>query len=143
MTVHYADLAALSAALTAAGIPHALGGSGLLRFLGAEVDVHDWDVTTDAPESAVLPVVRNYPHERLGRSGPFVSKFAFALTVGSSEIDLIGGFAVRDGDETVTCRTIVTGYHESIPLGSPSEWAKIYRALGEHEKASRLDALRR
>ena len=141
MSAHYADLVALSAALRAEGIPHALGGSGLMHFLGIDVDVHDWDVTTDAPEFELLTVVRRYPHERLGHAGPYCSRYAFALSVGESTIDLIGGFAVRDGRGIVECRTIVTGTHETIPLGSPAEWARVYRALGERGKADQLDAL--
>ncbi len=132
------DLHVVSAALTSAGIAHALGGSGLMHLLGLAVDVHDWDITTDAPEAPVRAVVERFTHTRLGPAGPFRSRFAYKLAVGNSGVDVIGGFAVHDGQGIVECRTIVTGYSGAVPLGSPAEWARIYRALGEDRKADAL-----
>ena len=138
VTAAFDDLRAVSAALTRAGIEHALGGSGLMHLLGIDVDVHDWDITTDAPEARVRAVVEGFAHRRLGPAGPFRSRFAYKLSVGGSSVDVIGGFAVHDGHGVVECRTIVTGYSGAIPLGSASEWEKIYRALGEAAKADAL-----
>ncbi len=132
------DLRVVSAALTSAGVAHALGGSGLMHFLGISVDVHDWDITTDAPEVPVRAIVDGFRHIRLGPAWPFRSRYAYKLSVGRSGIDVIGGFAVHDGHGIVECRTIVTGYLGVVPLGSPAEWARIYRALGEGAKADAL-----
>jgi hypothetical protein len=138
----WASLLAVSSALTAAGVSHALGGSGLLQFLGADIEANDWDITTDAPESDVTGVVRRFAHRRLERIPPFESEYAYKLSVGSGTVDLLGGFAVFDGHEVVRCRTIVTGYRDGVPLGSPSEWAKMYRALGDDAKWACARAVR-
>jgi hypothetical protein len=136
------DLRTVSSLLATKGIEHALGGSGLMHFLGVDVDVNDWDITTDLPEGRVREIVERFPHTRLEQVEPFRSRFAFSLSVGSSSIDLIGGFAVNDGRSVVECRTIVTGYRDSVPLGSPLEWEKIYRALGRDGRADQLVRMR-
>jgi len=45
---------------------------------------------------------------------------------------------VRDGQAVVECRTIVTRFVDGLPLESPLEWAKMYRALGDDGRANEL-----
>lgn len=130
------DLIEFSNALSRAGVNHALGGSGLMRLAGIAVLVHDWDITTRARESQVTPVLVQYHHQRLPQIMPYCSRWAYRITVGGSDIDLIGDFAVTDGEEIVSCDTVVTGNRHGVPLGSLSEWEKVYRALGHAAKVA-------
>ncbi|MCA9256174.1 MAG: hypothetical protein KDA33_11080, partial [Phycisphaerales bacterium] len=126
----FGDLAAFWKALNEIGVVHALGGSGLFRLLGVETAVNDWDITTDADEPAIAPIVRRYPHQRLPATKTLLSHYAYRLRVGQSNIDLIGGFRIGTDNGPVIVRTIVTGYHEGVPLGCPDEWRAAYRAMG-------------
>ena len=111
--------------------------------LGLDVDVHDWDVTTDAEERRVYEAVRLYGPKPLRAVRPYVSRYAYRLGVGSSAVDLLGGFAVEAHGERVALETRITGYFQGVPLGSAAEWAKLYRALGETEKAASLERIAR
>jgi hypothetical protein len=62
-------LRAVLARLEAAGVPHALGGSGLLAALGLVERVNDWDVTCDADLDTLANLFADSPHERFGNSG--------------------------------------------------------------------------
>lgn len=122
---------------------HALGGTGLMALCGLDVPVKDWDLTTHHDAAAVKAVLSRYDPRSLERVEPFRSRYAYRFRVGHSSVDVLGGFAVWDGASIVHCRTVITGHHGDIPLGSPAEWAKAYRALGYHAKADRLDRLAR
>ncbi|HPF38721.1 MAG TPA: hypothetical protein P5081_08305 [Phycisphaerae bacterium] len=74
----FSDLAAISKALNKIGVVHALGGSGLFRFLGVETAVNGWDLTTDADEPAIAPIPERYSHKRLAPTDTFTSRYAFA-----------------------------------------------------------------
>lgn len=136
----FSKLEALSSKLSRAGIVHALGGSGLLSYLGLPVDVNDWDITTEAPLQDVAKALGDYEYRKLAQDGVFKSEYALRLKLGHSDADIIGSFAVLDEQQTVSIQTTVTGYWESVPVGSPSEWLKVYRAVNNPDKTRLLES---
>src|SRR5262245_13134478 len=57
------------ARLRRAGIPCALGGSGLLAALGLVDHVRDWDVTAEGDVAEIAALFADLPHELAGNSG--------------------------------------------------------------------------
>lgn len=124
--------------LRAAKVEFALGGSGLLSFFGFKGEIGDWDLTTDAPIEEVRSALTGFDFEELGPKGLFVSKYLFKITRMNSSIDLMGGFALRRGDQIHAVPTIVTADWDGIPIGSPEAWLRVYEITGHQEKASFL-----
>lgn len=138
MAANIRDLQLFSSTLSERGIHHALGGSGLMNLLGIELQVHDWDITVDYPEELVKTAISPYEYHRKESKAPFESAYAYRVTVGTSDIDLIGSFAIRVGSVILECATIVTGEYQGIPLGSLEEWEKMYVAMGEEKKVGQI-----
>jgi len=140
MAAELSDIVAFCARLTDFGVEHTLGGSGLMRCRGIDIGVQDWDVVTDDPEQTIVPAIDCYESEKLEPVFPFASDFTYRLRVGSSDVDLIGGFWVYDiaGTSIVRCRSLTTGHYSGIPLGDLGEWRKVYAALGETHKVALL-----
>ena len=125
----------VAAALEAAGIPFALGGSGLLAALGLARTVHDWDLTTDAGLEPVSAGLGGQRTEIVGPGGVHEdSKLRFA----GGTVELIVRMAIRT--EAGACRipTMTGGAWRGVPLGSPEAWAVAYALLGREEKAGLL-----
>ena len=64
-----APLQRACARLAAAGIPHALGTSGLLYSMGLVDQVNDWDVTCDADLSTLEALFADESTVPFGNSG--------------------------------------------------------------------------
>lgn len=73
-------------------IAYALGGSGLLYFLGLTDSIHDWDITVECPKDTLIKAIRGYDwvDQRSGDS-PFASEYR--LSINALHIDFIGNFA--------------------------------------------------
>lgn len=127
-------LRAVLARLAAAGVPHALGGSGLLASLGLVERVNDWDVTCDADLEPLAAIFADVPHERFGNSGCHADH---KLTLEGGAIELIVRFAFFVPGGIVRIPTIVTGEWQGLPVGSPEGWAVAYALMGELEGAQR------
>lgn len=108
--------------------------------LGLPVEVNDWDLTTEASLPDVERALSGYDFEKVEPNGVYKSAFLLKLKLNQSDADVIGRFAVLNNKEIITIQTIVTGYWESVPLGSPKEWLKAYQAMGSVEKVSLLEA---
>lgn len=127
-------------ALAAAGIPAALGGSGLLYSLGLIESVRDWDLTTEAALDQVTAALGALPwrHAPTGDQA-YATAFRLSVTPAGAEIDLMGRFAIRCATGVVWLPTIVTGELEGVPVGSPEIWAAAYWLMGRHAKADLLN----
>lgn len=136
----FVDLQELSKQLSGAGIVHALGGSGLISYLGLPIAVNDWDITTDASIQDVESALQGMHFVKVEQEGAYKSAYLLKIKLNQSEADVIGRFAILDNEEIITIQTIVTDYWESVPIGSLKEWLKAYRAMGNLERVSMLEA---
>ena len=116
----------------------ALGGSGLLMCLGLEANVRDWDITTDAPLTALLPILKSVSHEIIKPNGNYATDYMAKINHDGALFDLIGNFALRTEAGVCQFPTIVCGSWMGIPLGSPEVWFLAYRLLGRTQKADVL-----
>jgi hypothetical protein len=119
-------------------IQFALGGSGLMSFFGCRTEVHDWDLTTDAPSDKTEAALAGLTYIRIEPSGIFATKYLFKITLMNTHIDLMGGFAIKTNGGVFQVPTIVTANWDGIPVGSPEVWLKVYEILGRIEKANTL-----
>ena len=129
----------LRAALTrlaAAGIPHAIGGSGLLAALGLVERVNDWDVTCDASLDDLAALFGDQPHERFGNSGCHADH---KLNLEDNGIELIARFAFFVDGGVVRIPTRVTGHWNGLPVGSPEGWAAAYALMGALESGPKQE----
>lgn len=136
-----APMLAVLEALAAEGAVAAVGGSGLLAALALEDEVHDWDVTTEAPVEAVrkaLLAIGLAFRADTDREGRYATRERFVVEEGP--VDVLVGFAIRTEDGVQELPTRVTGTWRGLPLADPAVWALAYRLLGRTEKADLLDA---
>lgn len=139
MSARIEDLIQFSTMLSDAGVMHALGGSGLMNLLGIDVQVNDWDITTEADEERVSGLLSEYQSIYVKRTHPYTSKYLYRSKIGLSEIDLIGDFSVATETGIVHCKTHVRGIYQGVPLGCLNEWYAIYKALGKFEKCALIE----
>jgi hypothetical protein len=128
-------LAACVARLGAAGVPVALGGSGLLAALGLADRVGDWDLTTDAPWERVDAALAGEPHTDHGNDALHADR---KRMIAGGAIEVIVGFAYFTPAGVVRIPTIVSGLAGGVPLGSPECWAVAYALLGRPAKSETL-----
>lgn len=133
----------ISRRLAVAGIIHALGGSGLMRMLGIDVPVRDWDLTTDAGRADIEQALDEFQGRSLPPSAPCRSDFLLSFAVGGETLEIMGRFRLETPTGLVPVRTRVTDRRHGIPLGCPAEWARAYRLMGRDAKADLLEALLR
>ncbi|MGE5673726.1 MAG: hypothetical protein ACM3XM_07540 [Mycobacterium leprae] len=128
-------------ALRRAGIPFALGGSGLLHSLGLVSEVHDWDLTTDSPLPVVAAALGDLPWVRAAHGEQrYATDYRLAIAVAGVSIDLMGSFAIRTEAGVCHLPTIPVSTWEGVPVGSPEVWAVAYRLMGRSPKADLLSA---
>jgi hypothetical protein len=120
-------LRAALAKLSSAGIPHALGASGLCAALGLVDRVNDWDVTCDADLATLEALFADEPGESFGNSGCHADH---KRNLRGGEIELIARFAFFVGDGVVHIPTRVTRHWNGVPVGSPESWAVAYALMG-------------
>lgn len=132
-----APLLAAIARLERAGIPHALGASGLCAALGLVDRVNDWDVTCEADLDTLAGLFADQLHDRFGNSGCHADH---KLNLESNGIELIARFAFFVPDGIVRIPTRVSGSWNGVPVGSPEAWAAAYWLMGELEDSDRRRA---
>lgn len=129
--------------LERAGVPVALGGSGLLAALGLADRVRDWDLTTDAKAEAVTAALSGGPFAVSGAVSGTLSghdalhadhKLAFA----DGALEIILGFAFFTPAGVVRIPSRVHERRGGLPLASPEGWAVAYHLLGREEKSRLL-----
>lgn len=124
--------------LASASIPHALGGSALLAALGLELNVRDWDLTTDESVDRVQPVIADLPHSLIGPNGPYETQGMFRISVCGASIDLMCRFALRTPSGVVRIPTLPGEVWNGVPLAGPLAWAVAYDLLDRTDKARSL-----
>lgn len=127
------------AKLAAAGIPHALGASGLCAALGLVERVHDWDVTCEADLAALEACFAGEPAASSGNSGCHADH---KLVLRDGEIELIARFAFFAGGRVVRIPTRVTRDWLGLPVGSPEAWAVAYALMGEFDDVTQRERRR-
>jgi hypothetical protein len=127
--------------LNESGLIAAIGGSGLLAALGLTEVVHDWDVTTDGPQSVVELALdaAGVPYRVVpAGTGIYATGGLYVVDGGSHEIDVIVDFAVRAGSRTIELPTRVSTTWKGLPIADPTVWEQAYRLVGQHSKADLL-----
>lgn len=115
------------ATLAGAGVPHALGASGLCAALGLVERVNDWDVTCDADLATLEALFAGEPGESFGNSGCHADH---KRNLRGGEIELIARFAFFVPGGVVRIPTVVTRAWHGVPVGSPEAWAIAYALMG-------------
>jgi hypothetical protein len=123
-----APLHATLARLAAAGIPHALGASGLCAALGLVEQVNDWDVTCEADLATLEALFADEPATSFGNSGCHADH---KLGLRGGEIELIARFAFFVEGGVVRIPTRVTREWNGVPVGEPACWAVAYALMAE------------
>ena len=132
----------LQEALRDAGIGSVVGGSGLLASLGLVDTVNDWDLVTDADESAIAGVLRTLglPSEpEDGDSERYATRALHRLERNGEQVDLLVGFAIRTADGIVRIPAAAGGSWSGLTMARPEDWRVAYRAMGRTERAALLD----
>jgi len=124
----------LLAPLASAGIPHALGGSGLLAALGLVDHVNDWDVTVEIEVDALAALYPAATFTRYGNSGGHADH---KLTFAAERTELIVRFAFFVPGGVVRIPTVVTDRWNDVPIGSPAAWAAAYALMADQESDAR------
>ncbi len=123
-------LRAALARLERAGVPHALGASGLCAALGLADRVNDWDVTCEAGLATLEALFAGEPSESFGNSGCHADH---KLNLRGGEIELIARFAFFVEGGVVRIPTRVTRTWNGVPVGSPEAWAVAYALMGAYD----------
>ncbi len=123
------------AALEAASIPCALGGSGLLLASGLAETARDWDLTTDAPLERVRAALAPHAPEEFGPSGVHADH---KLVIDGGAIEVIVGHSMRAEAGVVRLPTLLGARWNGVPLGSLEVWAVAYALLGREAKSERV-----
>ncbi|UFU07228.1 hypothetical protein [Ruania halotolerans] len=121
----------------------ALGGSGLLRALGIDVPVNDWDLITDAEPQRVREVIGSLGlpvREVAGDSAQFSTRALFQVSDPGTgrEIDVMVDFAIIDDGRPVPIPVRPYRRWRGMWLAHPQDWALAYRLMGRTEKAAQL-----
>ena len=134
-------LTKVAKALNEAGITWALGGSGMLHFLGKLPDFRDVDLMVAQQDVAAAQQVFSRL-EGLEYSG-YEAKFdLLQYRVDGLELDVMKGF--RFGEyfyrlQTSDIYKTVTVGSEQIPLHDPNVWREFYRLMGREERVALID----
>jgi hypothetical protein len=122
------------ARLQRAGVPCALGGSGLLAGLGLVDHVRDWDLTADGDVTAIAALFSDLPHELAGHSGIHADH---KVMLPSLEVEVIVNFAFAVEGPVIRIPTLTRVTWNGVPLASPEAWAVAYALMGEYEGEAR------
>ena len=128
----FAPLAEASRRLATAGVPHALGASGLLFAHGLADHARDWDVTVEADRADVELLFEDTAPRFVGSSGVHADS---KLVLHDGVVELILRFAFVVPGGIVRVPTLVDGSWRGIPLGALEAWAAAYALLERPAKA--------
>jgi hypothetical protein len=129
-------------AIENAGLPAAIGGSGLLAALGLVQDVRDWDVTTEGDLATVEAALRatGYPVSLAPPGDPrYRTRARYLVDGGDHEVDVMVDFAVATPGGIEAFATRVTQTWLGLPIGDPAVWARAYRAIDRPARAAVLE----
>jgi len=124
-------LLATLARLERAGIPHALGASGLCAALDLIERVNDWDVTCETDLVTLEALFADEPGRSFGNFGCHADH---KLNLRDGEIELIARFAFFVEGRVVRIPTRVTRRWRGVPVGSPEAWAVAYALMGAYDE---------
>src|SRR5262249_61693175 len=116
--------------LVSAGVPCALGASGLLASLGLVDHVGDWDLTVEGEVTAIAALFADLPHELAGNSG-IHADHKVMLPGESAEVIVNFAFAVEG--PVLRIPTLARGTWHGVATASPECWAVAYWLMGEYE----------
>lgn len=123
------------------GAEAAVGGSGLLAALGLVHEVRDRDVTTDADtatvEAALDATGAKYTRGALA-IGCYATRALFVVAGPDHHVDVLVGFALRNGDRVVQLPSRVSFNWRGLPIADPLVWLEAYRLLGRRAQTALL-----
>jgi len=122
------------ARLSAAGVPCALGASGLLASLGLVDEVRDWDITAEGDVGAIAALFADLPHELAGSSGIHADQ---KVMLSGESAEVIVNFAFAVEGPVIRIPTLAAGTWNGVTTASPECWAVAYWLMGEYEGVPR------
>ncbi|MFD0679926.1 MULTISPECIES: hypothetical protein [unclassified Paenibacillus] len=141
MTLPLETVRLLTKQLDEAGIRYASGGSGLLYSLGLIDQVHDWDLTTDAPLDDVTAALQGWSWTQSSSGDhPFASSYRIQVADQQLPIDMIGQFAIHSENGICRLPTVPSFEWQGILMGSPEVWAVSYALMNRIAKSDKLFA---
>ena len=120
--------------LERAGVPCALGGSGLLAALGLIDTVNDWDLTCDADPTRVQSLLVGHPGESHGNDTLHADH---KLALPDDRIEVICGFAFHGPRGVIRLECMPADRWQGVPLSTPETWAVAYTLLADGEQSAR------
>lgn len=129
------------AALDAAGLPVAVGGSAVLAALGLVDVVRDWDVAVQGDPDAVGRILDSLGltvADRTEHVPPFATVRRFVVDAGDHDLDVLVGFALRDGPAVWRVPVRVFSTWHGLPIAHPADWERAYRLMGRTDRADGL-----
>ncbi len=124
----------VSARLTAAGVVHALGTSGLLFARGLVDHANDWDLTCECSLETLQQIFTSEPQVACGNGGIHADH---KLQLHDGAIELIARYAFFSGDDVIRIPTLVAETWNGVPLGKLEPWAAAYWLMGHLEDVPR------
>ena len=128
--------------LSRAGIPTAVGGSGLLVSLGLIDRAHDWDLVTDGEPEEVRSVIEGLglAYRTKGPMGVYRSAAVFTIDAGDHEIKVLVQFCLASAGRAVSIPARRGHTWNGLVMARPQEWATAYRLMGRTQRAELLDS---
>ena len=124
-------LRALTARLDEAGLPWAVGGSGLLASLGLVERVNDWDVQVESGPELLRELFADVPHSFHGHGGCHAD---WKLGFENERIELIPRFAFFVPGAIVRIPLQVSRQWRGFPIAGPEAWACAYALMGLYDE---------
>ncbi|MEK4436140.1 MULTISPECIES: hypothetical protein [Paenibacillus] len=133
--MNYQVLLPLIKRLEENNIPYALGGSGLLHYLGLIDFVNDWDIVVECPKHLLFSIINEYDFtEQESGDYPFASQYR--ISIESLKIDFIGYFALYSDDTIINLPVHSMGKWDIINVSSPELWYVAYYLMNRKSKAN-------
>src|SRR5690554_2704407 len=123
------------------GWPVAVGGSAVLAAFSLIDSVRDWDITVEAAPTDVVAALREAGFSAIDATSveaPFATALRLTIVLSDHEIDVLVGFALRDGDRIVDIPVRVSTVWNGLPIAHPADWELAYRLMGRENRANAL-----
>ncbi len=124
-------LRTLTARLDEAGVPWAVGGSGLLAAYGLVERVNDWDVQVESGPELLRGLFSDVPHSFHGHGGCHAD---WKLGFENERIELIPRFAFFVPGAVVRIPLHVSRAWRGFPIAGPEAWACAYALMGLYDE---------
>lgn len=145
-------LAQIANRLNAAGIQWALGASAMLYLNGVADRFDDLDIMVQTDQALrAKDILRSMgAMQAANPAAQYGTKYFFEFVIGGVDVDLMGGFAIREEEIEHDCSLKPSQIAETreicgkkVPLQALSVWREYYEWMGRRAKVEMIDARNR